>query len=91
MRKFLQPLLIGELAPEEPSQDGPQNVSRALVEAKPLVWGWKNGGIAGNSFMVCQPSRADSCWQSCRDACTSISWGTPGRPSSLLWALHPHL
>ena len=59
MRKFLQPLLIGELAPEEPSQDGPQNVSRALLEAKPLVWGWKNGGIAGNSFVVCQPSRAD--------------------------------
>lgn len=27
VRKFLQPLLIGELAPEEPSQDGPQNVS----------------------------------------------------------------
>ena len=30
-------ILIGELAPEEPSQDGPQNVSRAPVEAKPLV------------------------------------------------------
>lgn len=56
MRKFLQPLLIGELAPEEPSQDGPQNVSRAPVEAKSLVWGWKNGGIAGNNFVVCQPS-----------------------------------
>lgn len=27
MRKFLQPLLIGELAPEEPSHDGPQDVS----------------------------------------------------------------
>ncbi|XP_047548604.1 fatty acid desaturase 3 isoform X3 [Lutra lutra] len=25
VRKFLQPLLIGELAPEEPSQDGPQD------------------------------------------------------------------
>ncbi|XP_048217109.1 fatty acid desaturase 3 [Perognathus longimembris pacificus] len=25
VRKFLKPLLIGELAPEEPSQDGPQN------------------------------------------------------------------
>lgn len=35
VRKFMKPLLIGELAPEEPSQDGPQNVSRALVEAKP--------------------------------------------------------
>lgn len=41
MRKFLQPLLIGELAPEEPSQDGPQNVRRALVEAKPPVGGWR--------------------------------------------------
>ncbi|XP_072826184.1 fatty acid desaturase 3 isoform X4 [Vicugna pacos] len=30
VRKFLQPLLIGELAPEEPSQDGPQNAQ--LVE-----------------------------------------------------------
>ncbi|XP_047372881.1 fatty acid desaturase 3 isoform X2 [Sciurus carolinensis] len=30
VRKFLQPLLIGELAPEEPSQDGPQNVQ--LIE-----------------------------------------------------------
>uniref|UniRef100_A0A8C5YQA3 Fatty acid desaturase 3 n=1 Tax=Marmota marmota marmota TaxID=9994 RepID=A0A8C5YQA3_MARMA len=38
VRKFLQPLLIGELAPEEPSQDGPQNVQliedfRALRQA----------------------------------------------------------
>uniref|UniRef100_A0A2K6AEJ6 Fatty acid desaturase 3 n=1 Tax=Mandrillus leucophaeus TaxID=9568 RepID=A0A2K6AEJ6_MANLE len=30
VRKFLQPLLIGELAPEEPSQDGPLNAQ--LVE-----------------------------------------------------------
>nr|KAF6437572.1 fatty acid desaturase 3 [Molossus molossus] len=30
VRKFLQPLLIGELAPEEPSQDGPRNAQ--LVE-----------------------------------------------------------
>ncbi|XP_073073764.1 fatty acid desaturase 3 isoform X2 [Manis javanica] len=30
VRKFLQPLLIGELAPEEPSQDGPQNAQ--LIE-----------------------------------------------------------
>ncbi|XP_003798782.1 fatty acid desaturase 3 [Otolemur garnettii] len=30
VRKFLQPLLIGELAPEEPSQDGAQNAQ--LVE-----------------------------------------------------------
>uniref|UniRef100_A0A2K5SAW6 Fatty acid desaturase 3 n=1 Tax=Cebus imitator TaxID=2715852 RepID=A0A2K5SAW6_CEBIM len=30
VRKFLQPLLIGELAPEEPSQDGPLNTQ--LVE-----------------------------------------------------------
>ncbi|XP_077914033.1 fatty acid desaturase 3 isoform X3 [Halichoerus grypus] len=30
VRKFLQPLLIGELAPEEPSQDGPQDAQ--LVE-----------------------------------------------------------
>ncbi|OWK17206.1 hypothetical protein Celaphus_00013395 [Cervus elaphus hippelaphus] len=38
VRKFLQPLLIGELAPEEPSQDGPQNTQliedfRALRQA----------------------------------------------------------
>lgn len=32
MRKFLKPLLIGELAPEEPSQDGTQNV-RGQLEA----------------------------------------------------------
>lgn len=30
MRKFLKPLLIGELAPEEPSQDGAQNVREHL-------------------------------------------------------------
>lgn len=30
MRKFLKPLLIGELAPEEPSQDGAQNVREQL-------------------------------------------------------------
>lgn len=28
MRKFLKPLLIGELAPEEPSQDRGKNVSQ---------------------------------------------------------------
>eukprot|EP00071_Canis_lupus_P050885 XP_533270.4 LOW QUALITY PROTEIN: fatty acid desaturase 3 [Canis lupus familiaris] len=38
VRKFLQPLLIGELAPEEPSQDGPQDAQlvkdfRALRQA----------------------------------------------------------
>nr|KAF6465052.1 fatty acid desaturase 3 [Rousettus aegyptiacus] len=38
VRKFLQPLLIGELAPEEPGQDGPQNAQlvqdfRALRQA----------------------------------------------------------
>lgn len=30
VRKFLKPLLIGELAPEEPSQDGAQNVREQL-------------------------------------------------------------
>lgn len=44
MRKFLQPLLIGELAPEEPSQDGPQDVSGALVEAKLPIVGLRGWG-----------------------------------------------
>ncbi|XP_025140972.3 fatty acid desaturase 3 isoform X1 [Bubalus bubalis] len=59
VRKFLQPLLIGELAPEEPSQDGPQNTQliedfRALrqavedmklFEAKPAFFGLLLGHI----------------------------------------------
>ncbi|XP_070313582.1 fatty acid desaturase 3 isoform X4 [Odocoileus virginianus] len=59
VRKFLQPLLIGELAPEEPSQDGPQNTQliedfRALrqavedmklFEAKPTFFGLLLGHI----------------------------------------------
>ncbi|KAF5926038.1 hypothetical protein HPG69_016074 [Diceros bicornis minor] len=59
VRKFLQPLLIGELAPEEPSQDGPQNAQliedfRALrqaaeemklFEAKPTFFAFLLGHI----------------------------------------------
>lgn len=90
MRKFLQPLLIGELAPEEPSQDGPQNVRRALVEAKPPVGGLE--GIASGSFIgiiprgpgakagSAIPSWADSCRQSRRDTRTSVCRATPGKP-----------
>ena len=56
MRKFLQPLLIGELAPEEPSQDGPQNVSGAPVEAKPPVRGPGGAGsIAGSNAIHITP------------------------------------
>lgn len=52
MRKFLQPLLIGELAPEEPSQDGPQNVSGAPVEAKPPVRGPGGAGSTAGSNAI---------------------------------------
>ncbi|XP_054419759.1 fatty acid desaturase 3 isoform X1 [Pteronotus mesoamericanus] len=59
VRKFLQPLLIGELAPEEPSQDGPRNAQLAedfralrqaakdmkLFEAKPTFFALLLGHI----------------------------------------------
>ncbi|XP_070344076.1 fatty acid desaturase 3 isoform X4 [Equus asinus] len=59
VRKFLQPLLIGELAPEEPSSDGPKNTEliedfRALrqaakdmklFETKPAYFGFMIGFI----------------------------------------------
>ncbi|KAB0389804.1 hypothetical protein E2I00_000540, partial [Balaenoptera physalus] len=66
VRKFLQPLLIGELAPEEPSQDGPQNAQliedfRALrqavedmklFEAKPTFFAFLLGHILAMELLA---------------------------------------
>nr|XP_030689814.1 fatty acid desaturase 3 isoform X1 [Globicephala melas] len=66
VRKFLQPLLIGELAPEEPSQDGPQNAQliedfRALrqavedmklFEAKPTFFAFLLGHILAMEMLA---------------------------------------
>lgn len=84
MRKFLQPLLIGELAPEEPSQDGAQNVSRAWRRPSHL------GGLGGMAIAapaaVPQGDQGHGCLPAPPRQAVE---GEPARSPSLLWAASP--
>lgn len=63
VRKFLKPLLIGELAPEEPSQDRGKNVSQA-DHGRREVWG--DG----------DPTPGGGCWCGAGKPCASPGGAT---------------